>query len=538
MADFLDRIRRAWQTSKLYKRRVSILLMSNDRNYTLERICHGMNDEILKEAPLIHISALGERCLKERGAVFAQIPVNVEPSPIDKDVSMIQTLCGDAGKSGIFIVDDFLTRLNDRDAAHDVPPAGKDRQYFYDLFEKTLETNCLGQVIIFLEHAERREFIPDIVDAEIQIIEHPYPNHDEVREIISKEIENYKTRSKKTIGSEERFINDISPHLCGFAYSTISWMVRDAIVKHQPSSPSLDDNCIKKVIAEVKEQKEDLISRQLGMKVMKSITEQPIGVERLLAYIEKRKNRICIPGSERLKGLLLIGPPGTGKSMLAKYLSGILNKPAVEVRLSSLMSRWMGETENLFQRLTDVLDAMAPVIVYMDEIEKMFSDEGGGSSAGASMVRATGRLLSWMNDTVAPIFIIATANNIARMGEIGLTMTRRGRFDALYYVGYPDKEGRKKLFQHYAGELALNKDQIDDLAVDTRFFTGADIAGVVQECLAECAGTSSPDYYTTLQESIRLHAPRAEAMRAMYAAHAGGPMRELAIPAGNLEEES
>jgi SpoVK/Ycf46/Vps4 family AAA+-type ATPase len=221
--------------------------------------------------------------------------------------------------------------------------------------------------------------------------------------------------------------------------------------------------------------------------------------------------------------------------MLAKYLSGRFGVPAIEVRISSLMSQWLGETEKLFKRLTDVLDAMAPVIVYMDEIEKMFSEEGGGSSGSASMVRATGHLLSWMNDTTAPVFIIATANNVARMGEIGLTMTRRGRFDALFYIGYPGVDSRKTLFDRYAGRGTLRDDLVQKLAAETKYFTGADISGVVQDAKSMSGGSITLE---TLQSAIVAHRSRVEAMQQMYVRSTGGIMSRLAIPAGDFEREN
>ncbi|MBI4687705.1 MAG: ATP-binding protein [Nitrospirae bacterium] len=539
MGDFLEKIKRAWTTSSLYKRRVSILLLSHDRNYTLERICQNPKEGVLKDAPFYHLSADGKKKLKDKGSYLAQIPVNVNEEVFAENESILKKLCDDTKEAGIYIIDDFLKQLDDRDAAAIGHQIWINRQLFFDLFEKTLSTDCDAQVFIFLEHSEKRELIPDIVDAEIQIIEHPYPIYDEVKDIVAKELINYKARATVKIDKEDEFITALSRHFSGFAYSTISWMLRDSLITHVTNN-KIDTKTAKGIINEVANRKEELINKQLGMNILKSTTYKPIGVDTFLSYIEKRKDRICIPGQERLKGVLLIGPPGTGKSMLAKYLSAHLDKPAVEVQLSSLMSKWMGETEQLFQRLTNVLDAMAPVIIYMDEIEKMFSDEGVGSSAGASMVRATGSLLTWMNDTNSPVFIVATANNISRMGEIGLTMTRRGRFDALFYIGYPDENGRKELFKFYAKNKKFNLTdaQYITLAKMAPFFTGADISGVVQEASTECIGVTNPDCYQNLVNAINLQKARVEAMRAMYNANTGGVMKRLAIPAGNFENES
>src|SRR5206468_1648881 len=163
--------------------------------------------------------------------------------------------------------------------------------------------------------------------------------------------------------------------------------------------------------------------------------ELPIGLDYLLDYLEANKDRMRKIGDQRAKGILLVGPPGTGKTMLARAIGYLVELPVVEFRISSLMNSLLGETERRFSQAFATLEALSPAVVFIDEIEKAFGQSS--ERDGGTMMRCTGALLSWLSDNPYPNWVIGTCNSLTRMGEIGLTMTRSERFDAAFFVDVP-----------------------------------------------------------------------------------------------------
>ena len=164
--------------------------------------------------------------------------------------------------------------------------------------------------------------------------------------------------------------------------------------------------------------------------------------------------------------------------MLARYIAKVAGLPVVEFKVSALMRSLLGETERLFDRAFSALEAMAPNIVFIDEIEKAF----GASSEqdGGTMMRCTGNLLYWLSDNLNPNVIVATANNPSRMGEIGLTMTRSERFDAIFFIDVPNLESRQKMLNRWLGEDSM----ASEIAGMTEKFSGADLRSLVKQTQA------------------------------------------------------
>ena len=218
---------------------------------------------------------------------------------------------------------------------------------------------------------------------------------------------------------------------------------------------------------------------ELAMNVLDtSDGEEPIGMDYVFEWIDIRKDKMRIYGPGRTKGLLFFGPPGTGKTLLARHIGKIAGLPVVEFRISALMRSRLGATERLFDRAFSALGAMSPNIVFIDEIEKAF----GASSEqdGGTMMRCTGNLLSWLSDNPNPNVIVATANNPSRMGEIGLTMTRSERFDAIFFIDVPNLDSRREMLNRWVGD----EEMASEIAGMTEKFSGADLRSLVKQAQA------------------------------------------------------
>jgi AAA+ superfamily predicted ATPase len=191
---------------------------------------------------------------------------------------------------------------------------------------------------------------------------------------------------------------------------------QDGLLEYYPSAESMAD------IADLKGLKEWLSKR-------KQIIEQPQ---------QARSFGLSFP-----RGLLLLGVQGCGKSYCAKAISKEWGLPLLKMDPSNLYSKWAGESEQNFKKAMSMAEALAPAVLWIDELEKAFSVSSGDTDSGVSQ-RIFGTFLAWLQDRKADVFIVATANNIDLLPPEFL---RKGRFDEIFFVDLPDLETRRAVFE-------------------------------------------------------------------------------------------
>ena len=179
-------------------------------------------------------------------------------------------------------------------------------------------------------------------------------------------------------------------------------------------------------------------------------------IDGLKKYTEEVKsiieNRVHYNDSMSMpKGILLVGPPGCGKSETSKAIADILNVPLLSLDMGSLMSKWHGEQEHNFQNAIALAEAAQPCVLRIDELEKAFSGTGGDNpNNDQSGVRVLGFFLTWMQERTSVtgskslVYLVATANNL---DELRAEFLRKGRWDEIFYLIYPSPEGMAKIIQ-------------------------------------------------------------------------------------------
>lgn len=148
-------------------------------------------------------------------------------------------------------------------------------------------------------------------------------------------------------------------------------------------------------------------------------------------------------GIESPKGMVLVGVPGTGKSLAAKVTAAVLGVPLVRLDFGRVFSKYVGDSESRVRAALKMVETMAPVVLFVDEIDKgLGGAEGGGDSGTAS--RVLGSYLTWLQECTAPVFSVVTAN---RVDGLPPELLRRGRFDQVFSVGLPSAEERREVLE-------------------------------------------------------------------------------------------
>jgi ATP-dependent 26S proteasome regulatory subunit len=191
-----------------------------------------------------------------------------------------------------------------------------------------------------------------------------------------------------------------------------------------------------------------------------------------MAFSEKAKAE----GVDTPKGVLLVGVPGTGKSLSAKAIAGG-QMPLLRMDIGALMGGLVGQSESNMRSALKVAEAVAPCVLWVDEIEKALAS--GGDLDGGTSSRVFGTLLTWMQETTAPVYVIATANNAHTIKPELLR-----RFDDIFWVDLPNAESRREIFTIHLIKRNHSVSLItDELLSATWGFSGAEIEKVVKSAV-------------------------------------------------------
>ncbi len=283
--------------------------------------------------------------------------------------------------------------------------------------------------------------IPPLIERISSVVELPNPSEKEIKRLFDDlYMENDVEISNQHIGiDEDDILIEMIRTLQGLQLYEIKQILRSSLCR---TGKKISSQTIKYAL----EGKKQIVKKSGIIEVIDSdvTLDQVGGLERLIGDIQKKavifknltfaqseKAKLCLP-----KGILILGMPGCGKSMIAKSIANAFNVSLLRLDVNRLMGQYVGQSESNLRRALQTAEAAHPCVLWIDEIEKAFAGNEGGHND--IVIRLMGHFLTWMQERKTAVYIVATANDVMRP-----ELMRKGRFDEVYFVDFPNQKEAK-----------------------------------------------------------------------------------------------
>jgi hypothetical protein len=332
------------------------------------------------------------------------------------------------------------------------------REVYYRLKDKGIH--------VVLTHPEL--IIPESLKKEIYLIEMELPSEEEILDHLKP--------GEDHAGISRDQLYRIAGAMKGLSLNEVDHL-QNRIFQGEPMDAS-------QALIEITEEKAQLLRKESCLRFFPSLhaLDSVGGLDNLKTWVMKRKDLFSEKAYEQgvpvPSGILLMGVSGCGKSMAAKAIAATWELPLVRLDMSLVLSGSFGSPEYAFERATQIAAEVAPIVLWVDELENAFGyDERSGSSGGN--VNIFSSFLTWLQEKPPKIFVAATAN---RIQELPAELMRKGRFDQLFFLDLPTKEERMEIFRIH---IQLNGGDPEDfnvsyLAAATKEWSGAEIEQAVK----------------------------------------------------------
>lgn len=368
---------------------------------------------------------------------------------------------------------------------------------------------------------------PDLIDL-VTVLDFPLPTEAQLRELLAGMIGRNTAAGALAVDVPEEGIERLVKAALGLTV----FEAENAFARAMADDGRLtaDD------VAVVQQEKSQIIRKSGVLEVVGSTVRLSDvgGLENLKTWLTKRSgswlDEARAYGLPAPKGVLVTGVPGCGKSLTAKAMSSAWSLPLIRLDVGRIFGGLVGASEQNMRTALATAEAVAPCVMWIDEIEKGFASGASGAGDSGTSARVFGTFLTWMQDKSAPVFVMATANDISLLPPEFL---RKGRFDEIFFIDLPTRSERRVIFRlHLAARLAagpalgdlasdgaLPDALLDALADRTEGFSGAEIEqAVVSACFDAFAGRRplvAADLDHAIDTTIPLSVTQAEQVLAL-----------------------
>jgi len=360
--------------------------------------------------------------------------------------------------------------------------------------------------------------IPPELASLVEYLSLPLPDRQRLRQIVDEVL----VRISKTHTLQRRLdaagLDTIADNLRGLTEEEAERAISQALVTRYALCPE--------TVTDVLEAKKALLRRSEMLEFVEvSDTLASVGgLDNLKRFLAQRRGsweeQARAFGLDPPRGVIILGVQGCGKSMCARAIAGEWKLPLVKFDTAAVYDKYIGETEKRIQKVFQVAEGLAPCVLWIDELEKVFAGSGADSASADAGVssRLLASFLSWMQDRKAPVFVAATCNNVSVLPP---ELIRKGRFDELFFVDLPNQAERKQIFTIQLTRRKRNPTefQLDRLAAAARGYSGAEIESVVQTALyaaySQKQQLGDQHLLEAIQATVPLSTTRAEEIDAL-----------------------
>ncbi len=363
--------------------------------------------------------------------------------------------------------------------------------------------------------------LPNDLQKDVTIVDFDLPSFEEIKRVLDEMIAANRRSGRIVLALDA----DEEERLAKAALGLTLQEAENAFARAMVENGRLDASDVDVIL----EEKRQVIKKTEILEFVKSDLdmEDVGGLENLKRWLGKRNNswldsaqRYGLPAP---KGVLITGVPGCGKSLTAKCMSSMWQLPLLRLDVGKIFSGIVGSSEENIRAAVRTAEAIAPSILWIDEIEKGFGGVGSGGDSGTS-TRVFGTFLTWMQEKTKPVFVIATANNIHALPA---ELLRKGRFDEIFFVDLPTLKERMDIFRLHmekrlvdpevVGEFRVTDEVLEMLAEVSEGFTGAEIEQAVIsglfEAFSEDRSIQLDDFVKSIQNTVPLSVTQAEQIR-------------------------
>lgn len=323
--------------------------------------------------------------------------------------------------------------------------------------------------------------IPTELEKEITVLNFPLPSREDLNELLEKILEDVKQFKRVRVDLDGAGRERLLQAALGLTLGEAENVFAKIIVKDERLSA--DD------VNEVFSEKQQII-RKSGLLEYCATSESFSSVggmavlkdwlnKRSLAFSrEAREFGLAAP-----KGILMLGVQGCGKSLCAKAVSTQWQLPLLRFDMGRMFGSLVGSSEENVRRAIAVAESVAPAVLWVDEIDKAFAgSQASGATDGGTTARVFGTFLTWLSEKTAPVFVVATANDISHLPP---ELLRKGRLDEIFFVDLPDPEERAEVFRIHLHKRGRDSASFDlaGLAEASQDFSGAEIEEAINSAL-------------------------------------------------------
>lgn len=359
--------------------------------------------------------------------------------------------------------------------------------------------------------------LPVELEKSITIIDLPLPNYSDLSELLNERIANPQVSRQFRINLNAGERDALIRASQGLTLSEAENAFARAIVR---------DNVLDASDIEVVTQEKMQTIRKSGLLEYVEVHDgydAVGGMDLLKEWLKKRVRALTREardyGLPEPRGVLLLGVQGCGKSLTAKCIAASWRLPLLRMDMSRIFHAYIGSSEDNMRRALKTAESLAPVVLWIDEVEKAFS--GGASSDstdGGTTMRVLGQFLTWMQERAAPVFIVMTANNIDKLPP---ELLRKGRLDEIFFVDLPRGRERAEIFRIHLSKLRRDPGKFDlrELVNASEGFSGSEIEQAIISALHdsffEGRELASKDIVRALQQTVPLSRTMREEIAAL-----------------------